>query len=90
MLASATARAHKPRSEAAGDSEARPRAPSRSEGYAGARIEPIARDAGVSTATLYALFDGKSELFAAVIDDSAIEFASPDGRHVRACERRRP
>ncbi|WP_332661220.1 TetR/AcrR family transcriptional regulator [Brevundimonas sp.] len=45
-----------------------------SEGYTGARIEPIARDAGVSTATIYALFDGKEELFAAVIEDSAIEF----------------
>lgn len=44
------------------------------EGYAGARIEPIARDAGVSTATIYALFDGKEELFAAVIDDAAVEF----------------
>ncbi|RZJ00764.1 MAG: TetR/AcrR family transcriptional regulator [Brevundimonas sp.] len=44
------------------------------EGYTGARIEPIARDAGVSTATIYALFDGKAELFAAVIEDSAIEF----------------
>lgn len=46
------------------------------EGYTGARIEPIARDAGVSTATIYALFDGKAELFAAVIEDSAIEFDS--------------
>lgn len=44
------------------------------EGYTGARIEPIARDAGVSTATIYALFDGKAELFAAVIEDSAVEF----------------
>lgn len=44
------------------------------EGYAGARIEPIARDAGVSTATIYALFDGKEELFAAVIEDAAVEF----------------
>lgn len=44
------------------------------EGYTGARIEPIARDAGVSTATIYALFDGKEELFAAVIEDSAVEF----------------
>jgi AcrR family transcriptional regulator len=52
------------------------------EGYAGARIEPIARDAGVSTATLYALFDGKEELFAAVIEDSAIEFNRLMG-HVR-------
>ncbi|RYG77861.1 MAG: TetR/AcrR family transcriptional regulator [Alphaproteobacteria bacterium] len=45
------------------------------DGYAGARIEPIAREAGVSTATLYALFEGKSELFAAVIDDAAADFA---------------
>lgn len=45
------------------------------EGYAGTRIEPIARAAGVSTATLYALFSGKSELFAAVIDDAAADFA---------------
>jgi len=44
------------------------------EGYAGARIEPIARDAGVSTATLYALFDGKAELFTAVIEDTAVDF----------------
>ncbi|MFC7380294.1 TetR/AcrR family transcriptional regulator C-terminal domain-containing protein [Brevundimonas sp. GCM10030266] len=46
-----------------------------SEGYAGARIEPIAREAGVSTATLYALFAGKSELFTAVIDDAADQFS---------------
>jgi AcrR family transcriptional regulator len=45
------------------------------EGYGGARIEPIARDSGVSTATIYALFDGKEELFAAVIEDSAAEFS---------------
>lgn len=44
------------------------------EGYSGARIEPIARDAGVSTATIYALFEDKAELFAAVIEDSAEEF----------------
>jgi len=46
-----------------------------SEGYAATRIEPIAREAGVSTATLYALFDGKAELFSAVIDDAAGDFA---------------
>lgn len=46
-----------------------------SEGYAATKIEPIARDAGVSTATLYALFDGKAELFTAVIDDAAEDFA---------------
>lgn len=44
------------------------------EGYAGARMELIARAAGVSTATLYAFFAGKSELFAAVIDEVAAEF----------------
>lgn len=46
-----------------------------SDGYAATRIEPIAREAGVSTATLYALFDGKAELFSAVIDDAATDFA---------------
>ncbi len=45
-----------------------------SEGYAATRIEPIAREAGVSTATLYALFDGKAQLFSAVIDDAAGDF----------------
>lgn len=44
------------------------------EGYAGAKVEPIAREAGVSTATLYALFEGKAELFAAVIEDAALDF----------------
>lgn len=45
------------------------------EGYAGAKIEPIAREAGVSTATLYALFAGKGELFSAVIEDAAEDFS---------------
>jgi len=53
------------------------------DGYAGAKVEPIARDAGVSTATLYAMFDGKAELFAAVIEDAAIDFDRLM-RHVRA------
>lgn len=44
------------------------------EGYAATKIEPIAREAGVSTATLYALFDGKAQLFSAVIDDAAEDF----------------
>jgi AcrR family transcriptional regulator len=56
-----------------------------SEGYAGARIEPIAREAGVSTATLYALFAGKAELFSAVIDDAADQFAHQMAG-VRACD----
>lgn len=46
-----------------------------SEGYAATRIEPIAREAGVSTATLYTLFSGKAALFTAVIDDAAEDFA---------------
>jgi len=46
------------------------------EGYAATRVEPIARAAGVSTATLYTLFSGKAALFAAVIDDAADDFTS--------------
>ncbi len=46
-----------------------------SQGYAATKIEPIAREAGVSTATLYALFEGKAQLFSAVIDDAAEDFA---------------
>ena len=45
-------------------------------GYAATKVEPIARDAGVSTATLYSVFDGKAGLFAAVIDNAADEFAA--------------
>lgn len=44
------------------------------EGYAAARIEPIARSAGVSTATLYSFFASKGDLFEAVIDSAANEF----------------
>lgn len=44
-------------------------------GYAGARIEPIAREAGVSTATLYSWFPSKADLFNAVIRDAAEDFA---------------
>lgn len=50
------------------------------DGYAGAKIEPIAREAGVSTATLYALFAGKAELFNAVIADATTDFAIALGR----------
>lgn len=45
------------------------------EGYAGTKMEPIARDAGVSTATLYSLFKGKAGLFEAVVDDATEQFA---------------
>lgn len=44
-------------------------------GYAATRIEPIAREASVSTATLYAYFPGKTQLFAAVIADTAEDFS---------------
>ncbi len=50
------------------------------EGYAGTRMEPIAREAGVSTATLYAFFDSKAVLFEAVIDNASEDFA----RHMAA------
>ena len=44
------------------------------EGFAGTRMEAVARESGVSTATIYAQFAGKSDLFAAVIDDAAVEY----------------
>ncbi|NBB52447.1 TetR family transcriptional regulator [Rhizobium sp. CRIBSB] len=46
------------------------------EGYTAARMEPIARQAGVSTATLYATFASKEVLFSAVIDDASDDFAT--------------
>jgi AcrR family transcriptional regulator len=45
-----------------------------SEGYAATRIEPIARAASVSTATLYGYFPSKAHLFTAVIADAADDF----------------
>lgn len=47
-----------------------------SEGYAATRMEPIAREAGVSTATLYAFFESKSALFDAVIENAAVDFSA--------------
>ena len=44
------------------------------EGYVGTRMEPIAREAGISTATLYAMFENKAALFAAVIEEAAADF----------------
>lgn len=46
------------------------------EGYVGTRMEPIAREAGVSTATLYAMFENKAALFAAVMAEAATDFAA--------------
>jgi len=46
------------------------------EGYAATRIEPIARAATVSTATLYGYFPSKAHLFTAVIADASDDFAA--------------
>ncbi|CAN5129704.1 TetR/AcrR family transcriptional regulator [soil metagenome] len=43
-------------------------------GFAATRIEPIARVAGVSTATVYTYFGSKDDLFSAVIADAANDF----------------
>lgn len=45
------------------------------QGYADTGIEAVARDAKVSTATLYALFPSKTHLFNAVIEEAGEEFA---------------
>lgn len=45
-----------------------------SDGYAAAKMEPIARSAGVSTATLYSFFPSKTVLFEAVIEAASKEF----------------
>ena len=50
------------------------------EGYAATGMEAVARDAGVSTATLYAHFPGKADLFNRVIEDASDEFAQRMGR----------
>ena len=39
------------------------------DGYAGAGMEAVARVANISTATLYAYFPSKADLFRAVVDD---------------------
>src|SRR4051812_40837268 len=41
-------------------------------GFAGARIEEIARRAGVSKGTVYLYFDSKSDIFRAVVHDTVI------------------
>jgi AcrR family transcriptional regulator len=46
-----------------------------SEGYAATRIEPIARAAAVSTATLYGYFPSKADLFSAVIANASEDFS---------------
>lgn len=56
-----------------------------SQGYAATRMEPVAREAGISTATLYGYFPGKADLFKAVIDDASVDFGG-QMRHVRAAD----
>jgi AcrR family transcriptional regulator len=46
------------------------------EGYAGATIERVARQAGTARSSVYELFHGKEELFAAVVADSAERFVA--------------
>lgn len=54
------------------------------DGYAAARIEPIARSAGVSTATLYTFFPSKVALFEAVIETAAKDFYDRVGPLINA------
>lgn len=44
-------------------------------GYTATRMEPVARESGVSTATLYGFFESKNLLFEAVINDATDEIA---------------
>ncbi|WGM40268.1 TetR/AcrR family transcriptional regulator [Caulobacter sp. NIBR1757] len=46
------------------------------EGYAGAGMEVVAREAAVSTATLYAHFPSKGDLFIAVVEAAVANLAS--------------
>lgn len=50
------------------------------DGYASTGMEAVARDAGVSTATLYAHFPSKAELFRAVVEDALDEIGGSVGR----------
>jgi AcrR family transcriptional regulator len=45
------------------------------EGYAGAGMEVVAREASVSTATLYAHFPSKGDLFIAVVESAVLNLA---------------
>ncbi len=45
------------------------------DGFAATKMEPIAREAGVSTATLYGYFTSKDALFSAVIEDASEDFS---------------
>jgi len=54
------------------------------EGYRDAGMEVVARAASVSTATLYAYFPGKADLFKVVILETARDIAAPVRESVRA------
>lgn len=53
-------------------------------GYAGTGMEGVARDARISTATLYALFPGKADLFRAVVAAAVDDFRADIARETRA------
>lgn len=46
------------------------------DGYTAAAMERVAREAGMSTATLYAAFPSKEDLFQAVVLDASAEFSA--------------
>ncbi|MBI5941089.1 MAG: TetR/AcrR family transcriptional regulator [Caulobacterales bacterium] len=54
------------------------------EGFAHAGMEQVARDAGVSTATLYAYFPGKADLFRVVVEDTVQDIGHRVCRSVEA------
>ncbi len=53
------------------------------EGYADAGMEVVARAAGVSTATLYAYFPSKADLFKAIVMDTVSDVGAPVREAVR-------
>lgn len=57
------------------------------DGYPGTGMERVARDANVSTATLYTYFPGKAELFKAVIDDALSAIVPPQATQPKGAAR---
>jgi AcrR family transcriptional regulator len=56
------------------------------EGYNGATIERVAREAGTPRSSVYELFNGKDDLFAAVVADAADRFVTHLLRGFQAAE----
>ncbi|HLM64140.1 MAG TPA: TetR/AcrR family transcriptional regulator [Acidimicrobiales bacterium] len=56
------------------------------EGYNGATIERVAREAGTPRSSVYELFNGKDDLFAAVVADAADRFVTHLLRGFHAAE----